>query len=143
MKVEVVAKATGFPLSSGEVQRFLARALRASRHGAREVSVFLCGDGRMRRLNREYRGKDKATDVLSFPGEETHLGDILISVPTARRQAEAAGHPVERELKTLLLHGVLHCLGYDHETDQGEMERVERRLRRRWLREDESEGLHV
>jgi probable rRNA maturation factor len=97
----------------------------------------------MRRANRTWRGKDKTTDVLSFPGEEGHLGDILISVPEARRQTAAAGHPVERELKVLLLHGVLHCLGYDHEADQGEMERLERRLRRKWLRRDlfeDSEG---
>ncbi len=94
----------------------------------------------MRRVNRSFRSLDKSTDVLSFLGEDGHLGDILISVPTARRQAAAAapgGHTVEHELRTLLLHGVLHCLGYDHETDDGEMDRVERRLRRTWLREDE------
>lgn len=110
---------------------------------AESLGVRFASDREVRRANRTWRGKDKATDVLSFPGEEEHLGDILISVPTARRQAEAAGHPMERELKILLLHGVLHCLGYDHETDQGEMERLERRLRQRWLREDESGGLHV
>ena len=91
----------------------------------------------MRRLNRTYRGKDAPTDVLSFPGQETpegpHLGDVVIAVPVARRQAEAAGHSSERELRVLLLHGVLHCLGYDHETDDGTMERLERRLRRRWV----------
>lgn len=98
--------------------------------GARFVS-----DREMRRVNRDFRGKDKTTDVLSFPGEEGHLGDVMISVPTARRQAAEAGHGVDRELKVLLLHGVLHCMGYDHETDQGEMERLERRLRRTWIRE--------
>ncbi len=117
---------------------------------AESLGVRFCGDREMRRANRTWRGKDQTTDVLSFPGEEPHLGDILISVPVARRQAGAAGHPVERELKVLLLHGILHCLGYDHETDEGEMERLERRLRRRWLRRDlledseeseESEGL--
>ncbi|HSG39895.1 MAG TPA: rRNA maturation RNase YbeY, partial [Thermoanaerobaculia bacterium] len=99
--------------------------------GARFVS-----DREMRRVNREFRGKDKTTDVLSFPGEEGHLGDVMIAVPTARRQAAEAGHGVDRELKVLLLHGVLHCLGHDHETDQGEMERLERRLRRTWIREE-------
>jgi probable rRNA maturation factor len=93
----------------------------------------------MRRLNRDFRGKDASTDVLSFPGsvggEGRHLGDVAIAVPTARRQAAAAGHDTERELRLLLLHGVLHCLGHDHETDGGEMERLERRLRRRWLEE--------
>jgi probable rRNA maturation factor len=102
---------------------------------AGSLGVRFVGDREMRRTNRQFRGQDRTTDVLSFPGEEGHLGDVLISVPTARRQAAAAGHGVDRELKTLLLHGVLHCLGYDHETDQGEMERLERRLRRTWLRE--------
>jgi probable rRNA maturation factor len=115
---------------------------------AESLGVRFSGDREMRRANRAWRGQDKTTDVLSFPGEERHLGDILISVPMARRQAASAGHPVERELKILLLHGILHCLGYDHETDQGEMERLERRLRRRWLRLDvekseESGGLHA
>lgn len=104
---------------------------------AESLGVRFCGDREMRRVNRQYRGKDKATDVLSFAGDpDGHLGDVLISVPTARRQAEAAGHPPRRELQVLLLHGVLHCMGYDHETDQGEMDRLERRLRRKWLRED-------
>jgi probable rRNA maturation factor len=102
------------------------------------VGVRLAGDRTVRRLNREFRGKDKATDVLSFPGEESpegrHLGDIVISVPTAERQARERGALLEEEVKLLLLHGVLHCLGHDHETDQGEMERLERRLRRRWLK---------
>ena len=101
---------------------------------AEGLGVRFVGDRAMRLANRQFRGKDKSTDVLSFPGEEGYLGDILISVPTARRQAAAAGHGVGRELKVLLLHGILHCLGYDHETDQGEMERLERRLRKRWIR---------
>jgi probable rRNA maturation factor len=101
--------------------------------------VRFASDREVRRVNRDYRGKDKPTDVLSFPGgpgEEDggyHVGDILISIPTARRQALERGHSVERELKVLLLHGLLHCLGYDHEVDQGEMERRERRLRRTWI----------
>ena len=106
------------------------------------LGVRFASDRELRRVNRDYRGKDKPTDVLSFPGgppEETdeedgrHLGDILISVPTARRQAAERGHAPEQEIRTLLLHGLLHCLGYDHETDQGEMERLERRLRRTWI----------
>jgi probable rRNA maturation factor len=103
----------------------------------RSLGVRFSGDREMRRVNRGFRGKDKTTDVLSFPGDGGHLGDILISVPTARRQAEAAGHPVERELKVLLLHGILHCMGYDHETDDGTMERLEKKLRRTWIRDEE------
>jgi probable rRNA maturation factor len=109
---------------------------------AQSFAVRFTSDREMRRLNRDFRGKDKTTDVLSFPGETAptghhveghHLGDVVIAVPTARRQAEERGGEVERELRTLLLHGVLHCLGYDHETDNGAMERLERKLRRRWL----------
>lgn len=100
----------------------------------------LAGDRALRELNRRYRSKDKTTDVLSFPGEATpegnHLGDVVISVATARRQAKEAGHPPARELRILALHGVLHCLGHDHETDEGEMARLESRLRKRWLDRD-------
>jgi probable rRNA maturation factor len=99
----------------------------------RSLGVRFVGDRAMRRANRDFRRKDGTTDVLSFPGEGEHLGDILISVPRARRQAAAAGHPAERELQVLLLHGLLHCLGYDHETDDGAMERLERKLRRKWI----------
>lgn len=101
------------------------------------LSVLFTSDRRMRELNREWRQKDRPTDVLSFPGADTpegrHLGDVAISVPTARRQAAEAGHSLERELRILLLHGVLHCLGYDHEEDDGEMERLEARLRAQWI----------
>ena len=97
------------------------------------LGVRFAGDRTMRRANREFRGKDQTTDVLSFPGDGAHLGDVLISVPQARRQAAAAGRDPAREIQVLLLHGVLHCLGHDHEVDGGEMERLERRLRRRWI----------
>lgn len=101
------------------------------------LAARLTSDAEVRRLNRRFRGLDKPTDVLSFPGEDTaegyHVGDIVISVPTARRQAGEAGHRLELELRTLLLHGLLHCLGYDHEADDGEMARRESRLRRKWI----------
>jgi probable rRNA maturation factor len=124
-----------------KLRPWLTRLLEALAPGAADEGVSFAarfvGDREMRRIYRQFRGLDKTTDVLSFPGEAgpdgTHLGDVLISVPRARAQAAAAGHPVERELKVLLLHGLLHCLGYDHESDQGEMETLERRLRRRWI----------
>ena len=117
-----------------QLRPWLIRLLAEVAPAALSLGVRFASDREVRRANRAFRGKDKPTDVLSFPGEDGgHLGDILISVPTARRQAAAAGQPVERELRILLLHGVLHCLGYDHETDQGEMERLERRLRKRWI----------
>ena len=95
-----------------------------------ELSVLFCGDARMRRLNRVYRGKDKTTDVLAFPaGAGALLGDIVVSVPYAARQARRRGERASREIDRLLLHGYLHLLGYDHETDSGEMDALEARAR--------------
>jgi probable rRNA maturation factor len=98
------------------------------------VALVLAGDRTLRRLNARYRGKDRPTDVLSFPGDgTTGLGDIVISVETAARNARRLGRTLAQELDVLALHGFLHVLGYDHETDQGQMDRLERRLRRRLL----------
>ena len=120
-----------------QLRPWLAQLVGALAPAATSFAVRFTSDREMRRLNRDFRGKDAATDVLSFPGatspEGNHLGDVVIAVPTARRQAAGAGHSLQRELQTLLLHGVLHCLGYDHETDDGTMERLERRLRRKWV----------
>jgi len=113
-----------------ELSRFLREAV-AVVGLAGAVSVLVTGDEAVRTLNREYRGKDTATDVLSFPAEaEGVAGDLAISVETAARQAEEQGHALEMELRVLLLHGLLHLAGYDHETDDGEMRRRELRLRR-------------
>ena len=100
-----------------------------------EVALVLTGDRAVRTLNARYRGKDKATDVLSFPGPggSEGLGDIVISVETAARNARGLGRTLPQELDVLALHGFLHCLGYDHETDDGTMDRLEGRLRRRIL----------
>ena len=88
----------------------------------------------VRRLNRDFRGKDTATDVLSFPAgvaPASFLGDLAISVEHARDQAKAYGHSVENEIGVLMLHGLLHLLGMDHEADEGEMRRAEARWRRK------------
>ena len=85
----------------------------------------------MRTLNRRYRRKDRPTDVLSFPSNNGLLGDIVISVPYASRQAKRRREPPSREIDRLLLHGFLHLLGYDHETDEGEMDALEAKLRKR------------
>lgn len=100
-----------------------------------EIALVLTNDRFIRPLNARYRGKDKATDVLSFPGEggENGLGDVLISVETAGRNARGLGRTLLQELDVLALHGFLHVLGYDHETDDGTMDRLERRLRRKLL----------
>ena len=100
-----------------------------------ELSVELIGDGRMRRLNRVYRGKDRTTDVLAFPMREAFnpcpslLGDVVISVPTAVRQAREAGRLLEDEMVALFVHGVLHLCGYDHEKSEQEAVRMHRRER--------------
>lgn len=116
-----------------------ARPVRVLRRAARalgvtgELALVLAGDRTLRALNARYRGKDRTTDVLSFPGPggEAGLGDILISVATAERNARREGRTLARELDVLALHGLLHLLGHDHETDRGEMDRLEGRLRRR------------
>jgi rRNA maturation RNase YbeY len=99
--------------------------------------VRFVDDAEMQSVNERFRGESAATDVLSFPGEETpegrHLGDVVISLDTARSQARSAGIALDREVRELLLHGVLHCLGHDHETDGGEMDRLELELRERFL----------
>jgi probable rRNA maturation factor len=99
------------------------------------VSVLLTTDTEIRRLNRVFRGKNKATDVLSFPAGEasrgTVAGDLAISITTARRQAAEQGHALAVEVKVLMLHGLLHLAGYDHEADDGRMARRERLLRGR------------
>lgn len=103
-----------------------------------QVTVMLTTDAAIRRLNRQFRGKNKATDVLSFPSEASMpglpkalqlAGDLAISVPTARKQAAEQGHALGVELKVLMLHGLLHLAGMDHETDQGQMASRELKLR--------------
>jgi probable rRNA maturation factor len=124
--------------SARTLATFLTRAQAAVRLRG-QVSVLLTTDRRIRQLNRQFRGKDKATDVLSFPaareserrGPENLAGDLAISVATARKQARACGHSLATEIKVLMLHGLLHLAGYDHETDAGEMASRERLLRAR------------
>jgi probable rRNA maturation factor len=120
------------------LEKFLLAAQKAVRLRG-EVSVLLTSDKAIRRLNRDFRGKNQATDVLSFPAlmagvgpqAEQMAGDLAISVDTARKQAAEQGHALACELKVLLLHGLLHLAGYDHEADEGQMARRERTLRER------------
>jgi probable rRNA maturation factor len=117
---------------------WLVRIAPASARG--DVCVALISDRRMRALNRQFRGIDKVTDVLSFPSKEGSasparsaagfLGDIVIAEGVAKRQAKQHGHSLKIEVQTLALHGLLHLLGYDHETDDGQMARAEARLRK-------------
>jgi probable rRNA maturation factor len=114
---------------------FLRRVAGAALSSADEVTVVFAGDEEVAALNQRYRGKDRATDVRSFPGGADpdgiiRQGDIVVSVDRARRQAAQRHHSLDQELRYLLLHGFLHLMGYDHETDDGAMEREELRLRR-------------
>lgn len=117
-----------------EIRSVLDRA--AAFLGVRgQLAVVFGNDALLRRLNRVYRFKDKPTDVLAFPSEDAEmgLGDVIVSVETARGNASLFSRTLDRELEVLALHGFLHVLGYDHETDGGEMEALERRLRARFL----------
>jgi probable rRNA maturation factor len=143
-----------------DLERFLARARRALRLAPDSLTVCLVTDAEIARWNRAYRGKPKSTDVLSFPADDNHprrrrergfrgrrggsshsssasstsynsyLGDIAIAPAVARRNARRFGRTFADEMRILILHGILHLMGYDHETDTGEMDRREQRLRR-------------
>ena len=128
----------GRAVRDGGLARWLQRV--APRDARGELAIALVSDARMRTLNRSYRRKDYATDVLSFPPEEPTpepgagvLGDLVIATGVATRQAREAGHSYQTELRVLALHGLLHLLGYDHDNprDDGRMKRVETRLRRK------------
>jgi probable rRNA maturation factor len=123
---------TAWGLSRSGLSRFV-KAAQAAVGLTGGVDVLLAGDATLRRLNRTFRGKDKATDVLSFPAAaefgDGHAGDLAISLNTAERQAEQHGHSLRDEVRVLLLHGLLHLAGMDHETDKGQMARREAELR--------------
>jgi probable rRNA maturation factor len=124
---------------TGGLRALAETSLRRLGTDAGEVGVLICDDATIRSLNRHFRHKDAATDVLSFPaGFEQpdgprYIGDIAISLETAVRQADAAGVTLERELQTLLLHATIHLCGHDHETDSGEMAALEQQLRQELL----------
>jgi|SRR5215471_1208175 len=125
------------------LKRFLLRLCLRLRVSDQPFVVLLTNDRAIRRLNQCFRNKDQATDVLSFPCstssynkpgfEAGYLGDIIISVERARHQALERKHGLERELRILVIHGLLHLLGHDHETDQGQMRRKELKLQRELL----------
>jgi probable rRNA maturation factor len=115
---------------AGTTVRAAARQQLAALGLRRELSVTLVSDRGMRGLNRRWRGKDRPTDVLSFPQDGASIGDVVISLETARTQAREGGWPLSAELRRLLAHGLLHCLGYDHHSPAAarRMAAAERRL---------------
>jgi probable rRNA maturation factor len=137
--IEVVNRQRKVRLDGDRWESFTTRAMKVIPGNAAGVTIAFVSDRSMRVLNRRWRGKRGTTDVLSFPagqgdfafvGEAT-LGDVVISVEQATRQAKANRSSLDAEISQLILHGLLHLSGYDHETDNGEMNRLELRLRRR------------
>ena len=122
-------------MNAARIRRILEGAASSTRTDG-ELTLVFANDALLHRLNRDFRGKDRPTDVLSFEGAggEMGLGDVAISVERARENAPRFDRTLEQELEILALHGFLHALGYDHETDNGEMDALERRLRRSLLR---------
>ena len=128
--VEVVNRQRRLQLDTEAWSTFAARALDAIGKSESSATIAFVSDKRIRALNRQFRGIDKATDVLSFPAEEKfNLGDIAVSVETAAVQAKENGLTFDNEIAQLILHGLLHLCGYDHEDDNGEMNRLELKLR--------------
>jgi probable rRNA maturation factor len=137
MPVLVTTRDCRVPALAARLTRSGRRLLTALRRRDAELSVLLVSDRVMRQLNRDWRGPDRATDVLSFPQHEGTgraprqlLGDVVIAVPTARRQAEERGETLIVAVERLLIHGLLHLLGYDHERSAAEARRMQRRERR-------------
>ncbi|MCB1045243.1 MAG: rRNA maturation RNase YbeY [Acidobacteria bacterium] len=120
---------------SFDLTRFLDELALELGLGQAECSLVFTNDARIQTLNRDYRNKDRPTDVLSFPQhphpEWNHLGDVVVNVNRAKQQAAELGQSLAVELRFLVLHGVLHLLGFDHETDQGEMVAEQSRIRQK------------
>ena len=137
--IEVINRQRKQPIDCKSWQAFATKALKLSAAADGDLTVVFVSDRAMRETNRQWRGKRGTTDVLSFPANQDefeklgglNLGDILISAEQAARQAKAHELSFENEVAQLILHGLLHLWGYDHETDQGEMNRFELRLRKR------------
>lgn len=137
--IEVVNRQRKMPIDLNHWEAFAASALKVVPVNGAGITVAFVSDRTMRELNRRWRGKSATTDVLSFPAAQDEfekregltLGDVVISTEQAARQAVEQGLEFEAEIAQLILHGLLHLCGYDHETDEGEMIRLELRLRRR------------
>ena len=133
--VEIVNRQRGRKMGLKRWREFAGAALLAISKDERDVSIAFVSDDVIRKLNRQFRGQNYATDVLSFPSKaeafenQTDLGEIVISVQRAATQAKEHGLSFANEVEQLVLHGLLHLCGYDHETDRGQMNRMELRLR--------------
>jgi probable rRNA maturation factor len=141
--IEVINRQLLYRLDRDAVARLSRAVLDRTGHEDATLTIIFIRDRLMRELNREYRAIDRPTDVLSFayhegsgfsdPASESHLGDVVISVDTAAAYAGKLGLTLNREIEHLVIHGALHLAGYDHETDNGQMEKLERKLRKELL----------
>jgi probable rRNA maturation factor len=135
--IEIVNRQRKLKINGKRWREFTAESLRAIKREASDVSIVFVSNAAIRKLNKQFRGKDYVTDVLSFPSKseqfenESSFGEIVIATDRAAAQAKENGLTFENEIEQLILHGLLHLCGYDHETDKGEMNRLELKLRRK------------
>lgn len=135
--IEIINQQTKIKIETRQFKSFADSILSEIANG-KTITVAFISDKKMAELNNQFRGKNYTTDVLSFPfenefeDEETFLGDIVISVEQSQRQATENNLTLENEIEQLILHGILHLLGYDHETDNGEMNQLELQLREKF-----------
>jgi len=135
--IEIINRQRKRRLNAKHWREFTAEALRSIKREGRDVSVVFLSNAAIRKLNKQFRGKDYATDVLSFPvkseqfEKQSSLGEIIIATDRAATQAKENGLTLQNEIEQLILHGLLHLSGYDHETDNGEMNRLELKLRKK------------
>jgi rRNA maturation RNase YbeY len=137
--IEIVNRQRRRKINAKQWREFSEKALQTIGSEKQEATIVFVGDGAIRKLNRQFRGQDYVTDVLSFPSEAepfeiengSQLGEVVISVPRAAAQAKEHGLNFSDEVRQLILHGLLHLCGYDHENDRGEMNQLELKLRKK------------
>ena len=137
--IEIINRQRRHKVQAKRWREFATGASKAIGAGNRDAAIVFVSDAAMRKLNRQFRGKDSATDVLSFPSQpetfeaetETNIGEIVISLDRAKAQAKENGLTLVNEVEQLILHGLLHLCGHDHETDDGEMNRLELKTRKK------------
>ena len=137
--IEIINRQRRHKVQAKRWREFAVGALSAIGAGNRDATIVFVSEAAIRKLNRQFRGKDSATDVLSFPSQpesfeadtETNVGEIVISLDRAQTQAKENGLTLVNEVEQLILHGLLHLCGHDHETDDGEMNRLELKIRKR------------
>ena len=137
--IEIINRQRSKPINARQLRELGERALRTIGSSKQTATVVFVGDAAIRKLNKQFRGKDQVTDVLSFPNEaeafevenQSQLGEVVISVQRAADQAKQNRLTFSNEVEQLILHGLLHLCGYDHETDDGKMNRLEVKLRKK------------